>query len=317
LKVESPIGEEKKQDGPHIKRAHGGTIDEPSTKVARRSANDDDEWGEELHRKFAAAIFEIGLRNSSPAVILENMSQKPKSITSERVKSKLQKYRNNKEKSKQEFLEEYEAFLHRAKAIECAGVTPRGSSAAASLLEMMGAKKLLGGDAAAFLSYAVMKEQEVNAGDGDAAVLSTQILRKGALEYVENFAGAGIPFPELTEPEKKSSLGVSMTFVMGLFLSMTQHLKRERAMAENLVASGLNGVASNQELPADQRQDSLSETRPGSSKVSFLLGTTAQYAIQPNNGNAQLLSTPGPESGEETGEKHLNGSLEPTITEMI
>jgi hypothetical protein len=75
-----------------------------------------------------------------------------------------------------------------------------------------------------------MKEREIKPGSG--SVLSTAILKKGALEYVENFSGTGIAFPKLTEEEKNSSLGVSMTFIMGLFLSMTQHIMKERARAE-------------------------------------------------------------------------------------
>lgn len=241
-----PANEEKKHDIPRVtpKRLHEDAMDgSPSSKMARLPVNDEDDWSEDLHSKFVDAIFEIGLRNASPAIILENMTQKPESITSERVKSKLQKYRNNKDKSKQEFLDEYMAFLHRAKAIECTGGASRGASAASSLLEMMGSKKLLGGDAAAFLSYAVMKEGEVKSDDSEGPVLSNELVRNGSLDYVENFAGAVVPFPELTDAEKKSSLGVSMTFVMGLFLSMTQHLKSERATQESFGASGPSGLS--------------------------------------------------------------------------
>jgi SHAQKYF class myb-like DNA-binding protein len=276
----------------------------PNNKVARGAvvSNEEDGWTEDLHRHFVSAIFEIGLRNSSPAVILENMTQKPKTITSERVKSKLQKYRNNKEKSRQDFVEEYDAFLQRARAIENAGGTARGTSSANVILEMMGSNKLLGGDAAAFLSYAVRKEREATIPDGEGAVLSTQLLRKGALEYVDNFAGASVPFPELTETEKKSSLGVSMTFVMGLFLSMTQHLTREREMAENISVSGLTPAAT--VSPTDQRRGAgAAERQP---KVSFSMNTAAEYSLQSDSG-----------SGEETGEEQLNGSAKPSKTEMV
>ena len=145
-------------------------------KKAERSSDEFDrrEWSEEMHKMFVAAIFEVGLRNSSPAVILENMAQKPKTITSERIKSKLQKYRNNRDKSKQEFMDEYSSFLHRAHAIECAGGAGGAVATPVALLEMMGSSKLLGGDAAAFLSYAVMKEGEGNQEGGtEGSALST------------------------------------------------------------------------------------------------------------------------------------------------
>lgn len=257
---------------------------------------DEDGWTEEQHKEFVSAVFEIGLRNSSPAVILENMTQKPKTITSERVKSKLQKYRNNREKSKQEFLEGYDAFLQRAKAIERAGGTPRGSSPAASLLEVMGSPKLVGGDVAAFLSYAVLKECESrNNGDGEGAVLSTRLLRKGAMEYVDNFAGTGIPFPELTESEKKSSLGVSMTFVMGLFLSMTQHLMRERTAASSGAAGAQNTIelSTGSLVPPHHATDGTVAQFPRN----FPHGHSVEQGVT-RNGGAVAGSTPKPVAAE-------------------
>lgn len=194
---------------------------------------DEESWTDDLHRHLVSAVFEIGLRNASPAVILENMTEKARAITSERVKSKLQKYRNNKKKSRQDFMEEYDAFLARMKTVGCAGLGTQSSRSPTALLEMMGCKKLLGGDAAAFLSYAVMNEQQIGISQGSStgegiAAMSSHLLRKDVTEYIQDFEGTGIPFPELSEEEKKTSLGVSLTFVMGLFLSMTQHLMSER-----------------------------------------------------------------------------------------
>ena len=194
-------------------------------------------WDENLHRKFVGAIFDVGLRNSSPAIILENMTYKSKAITSERVKSKLQKYRNQKGKSEKEYMEEYDAFLARLKALGRAGAGTQAGDSPYGLLEMMGCKKMLGGDAAAFLSYAVLNENGGNAkgigatGTVGANAPASQLVGN-VNEYVDQFAGMGIPFPELTEAEKKTSLGLSMTLVMGLFMSMTQHLTKERAEAQ-------------------------------------------------------------------------------------
>ncbi len=208
--------------------------------VTHVDSADEGIWSDELHRHLVSAVFEIGLRNASPAVILENMTEKAKAITSERVKSKLQKYRNNKKKSRQDFMEEYDAFLARMKTVGCAGMGTQHGRSPTALLEMMGCKKLLGGDAAAFLSYAVINEQHLGAprgnptGEGIAA-MSSHLLRKDVTEYIQDFEGTGIPFPELSEEEKNTSLGISLTFVMGLFLSMTQHVMSERADARRLV----------------------------------------------------------------------------------
>jgi SHAQKYF class myb-like DNA-binding protein len=66
-------------------------------------------WSREMHRAFVEAVYATGVKHASPSVILDamvNTTQMP--LTSERVKSRLQKYRNNVEKSKKDFLKEYE-----------------------------------------------------------------------------------------------------------------------------------------------------------------------------------------------------------------
>ena len=67
-------------------------------------------WPDELHRDFVAAVFEVGLKHSSPSAIMEHMRQNP-NVTSERVKSHLQKYRLNRQKSRNEFMNSYDRSL--------------------------------------------------------------------------------------------------------------------------------------------------------------------------------------------------------------
>jgi SHAQKYF class myb-like DNA-binding protein len=50
------------------------------------SEGEEDNWSEELHKHFVEAIYDCGLRHSSPSVIMENMVLHPESLTSERVK---------------------------------------------------------------------------------------------------------------------------------------------------------------------------------------------------------------------------------------
>ena len=78
--------------------------------------NHDDEtpWDEDIHRSFVEAIFEIGLKHSSPSVIVENMITHPTNLTSERVKSHLQKMRLHRSKEKKRFLEDFDTFLRQA-----------------------------------------------------------------------------------------------------------------------------------------------------------------------------------------------------------
>jgi SHAQKYF class myb-like DNA-binding protein len=200
----------------------------------------DDAWTEQQHQDFVAAIFDVGLKQSSPSVIMEHMTRCKGAdmITSERIKSKLQKYRNNKEKSKQEFMDEYHSFLHRAKLMGGSNLTNPSS-----IFLLMGPseRSLLGGDVAGYLTFAASKGEGANRvnkpntnteggvdGTNDGTIVSSHVLQQGILDFVNDFAGRTIPFPTLSEAEKNSPLGASMTFVMGLFFSMQQQLVRDR-----------------------------------------------------------------------------------------
>ncbi|KAJ0400343.1 hypothetical protein ATCC90586_007802 [Pythium insidiosum] len=81
-------------------------------------------WPEELHRLFVAAIFDVGLKNASPKALLTNASPKAlltimmaggatSDLTTEHLKSHLQKYRLNYERSRLEFLEMYDESSRR------------------------------------------------------------------------------------------------------------------------------------------------------------------------------------------------------------
>ena len=221
-----------------------------------------------FHRALVEAIFELGLTHSSPGVIMDGMAHSHEAITSERVKSKLQKYRNNKDKSQVEFMEEYDTFLARVQAL--------GSRASPDDIRAMlaqgdmnndgdGNSPLLGGDAAAYLSYMALNGQgamnnnnnnnvEFGGGGDSSTVFSAasggassaggfnnnknrmmmpppahRNFQIEAQQFLRNFDGRGLAFPRLTEDEKKSPLGVSMVYVMGLFMQMKQLIEAERA----------------------------------------------------------------------------------------
>lgn len=99
-------------------------------------------WSEALHRDFVSAVFDIGVKHASPAVVLDTMLIQDKEVTSERVKSHLQKYRVHKERSKTEFMAEYDKALRRIK--ERGGAKWRPTD------------RFLGGDVAAAMSYYTM-----------------------------------------------------------------------------------------------------------------------------------------------------------------
>mmetsp|Transcript_16493 Transcript_16493/g.33925 ORF Transcript_16493/g.33925 Transcript_16493/m.33925 type:complete len:953 (-) Transcript_16493:1550-4408(-) len=189
------------------------------------------QWTLEQHKEFAAAIFEIGLKNCSPSIIMENMRKQPRYITRERTKSHLQKYRQTKKRSKGEFLKEYDAFfksteqakahLNRKDSSSCDSekdkVTgkrkePIPKAILTTALEGKKPSKLLGGKAAALLSYSVLNGFSTNHGPDQ--------LQYKAAKFTE--------FPSLTEEEKRSSVGASLLQVKSLLDNMTDVLLKTR-----------------------------------------------------------------------------------------
>ena len=65
----------------------------------------------QLHRDFVCAVFEVGLRYATPSGIMEQMIPNL-DITSERVKSHLQRYRLNVVKSRNEFKSKYAGIYY-------------------------------------------------------------------------------------------------------------------------------------------------------------------------------------------------------------
>lgn len=212
----------------------------------RKSAKDTDgrwskrfTWPEDLHRDFVSAIFDVGLKHSSPSTIMEYMPPHDK-INSERIKSHLQKYRLHRAKSREEFLTSYETSLKKMNE---------------SGLEHIQA--LAGGEVAAHLTYSALHAPDEDATDpnnptsSSAGELRTDVPASGSAAASSSRRPSGGPIPSssttgsapnppkegtlilprLTEDEKQSALGTSMGYLMGLFFSLTQQLMAQRAAA--------------------------------------------------------------------------------------
>jgi SHAQKYF class myb-like DNA-binding protein len=202
------------------KRRPKGGPEQGDAKKLKTNPKPADAWTESTHRKFVETIYDIGVTNASPAVILENMTEHHQAVTSERVKSHLQKYRKNRTKSKQEFIDEYNSWIQKALTVGAAGSSELASPLA--IVNMMGTGKMQGGDLAAFLSYSAMFDENCELyGQSD-------IPRIRSSEFTNYVRGTHVPFPALTEEERKSPLGISISHVISLFYSMTQLLMQER-----------------------------------------------------------------------------------------
>jgi len=65
-------------------------------------------WDDYMHRLFIASVFDIGLKSAKPKLILGNMEFRPDNLTTENIKSHLQKYRSNSSKYRTMFLKQFD-----------------------------------------------------------------------------------------------------------------------------------------------------------------------------------------------------------------
>lgn len=144
----------KRQRPSSTTRSPSEEADDDGNKHSKQSA---DEWAEDYHRDFVSAIFEVGLKHSSPTAILEHMARND-NLTVERVKSRLQKFRLKRDESKQEFMHSYEENVARFKseADEAAAAAAAGGEGAVA--PTYGEVQNRAGEPAAFLTHAAMAE---------------------------------------------------------------------------------------------------------------------------------------------------------------
>lgn len=65
-------------------------------------------WTEDLHKRFVSSIFDFGLKNATPKILYELMQPGPAEMTSDHIKSHLQKFRNNSAVGREMFLKDFE-----------------------------------------------------------------------------------------------------------------------------------------------------------------------------------------------------------------
>ena len=251
-------------------------------------------WTEETHRAFVSSVFAIGLKHSSPSALMEIMglsatkartvavaksgpmttgpagsdpaknSSAASVLTVERVKSHLQKYRINKDKSRGEFLASYDTAMerlaegHQVGSWELATPSPALVAPAVREEEMQGylgrpVRKLRSGEAAAVLTRETMAAEERGVRGGgvtrwtDTTVTSAVAARDitPSLPLLSPFAGppggtggagwTALPLPALTDHESRTPLGTSIQLMTGLARSLREELLRSRE--ESLIGS--------------------------------------------------------------------------------
>jgi len=194
-------------------------------------------WPDELHRDFVSAVFDVGLKHSSPSAIMEFMRPNP-DVTSERVKSRLQKYRKNREKSRNEFMASYDSALERfQRRQQEQNQAPQGGQ---EDVENSG-HSVSGGEAAALCTHASFAER-IHASDGGSVSLVssvrstpvTGIAPTSSVSQLSQLAtreadGVGtLHMPLLTTEEKDGHIGQSFGYLVGLYQSLSRQLEESR-----------------------------------------------------------------------------------------
>jgi hypothetical protein len=205
------------------------------------------------------AVYDVGVKHSSPAVIQEHMiACRDEHVTGERLKSHLQKYRKNLAKNRDEFLNEYDSWLERALAVgvisglddpphPLLGNRYNFDGGPCYLLPPMAVAeavgtRVLGGEAPAFVTYSVLYERCAVADDLDEADQPRSIsidLRKPVMMDASESLPLSEPhqefsIPILTDEERNSPLGACFMRVVGLFRPMSRLLLSEREKTQAL-----------------------------------------------------------------------------------
>ena len=188
------------------------------------------QWPDELHREFVAAVFDVGLKHASPSALLEFLDSSAMTanggvITSERVKSHLQKYRLHRGRSKREFLASYDAAVSKMRRQRKGYLADDDEISA-----------LAGGEVAAHLTcvasatddaHAALLPATANDGGGGKIAAAT-----AAAASASSASSNVLYLPRLTEEEKRSPIGASMGYLMGLFFALQQQLSHQRAVQQ-------------------------------------------------------------------------------------
>lgn len=205
----------------------------------------------DLHRDFVSAIFDVGLKHSSPSAILEHMPQHEQ-ITTERIKSHLQKYRLHRIKSKKEFISSYEASVrnyqqqqpppsnhnhnhnpippnnnHYYDHTSAAGSIVSGNGEVAAHLT---AASLAANSNSNWGSTNTMHDSYHPVTPARDNPLSQQQHEQQQQQQSDTRCNDSLMLPQLTEAEKESPIGSAMGYLMGLFFSLKQQLMIQRSL---------------------------------------------------------------------------------------
>lgn len=242
-------------------------------------------WPEDLHRDFVSAIFDVGLKHSSPSTIMEHMP-KHQQITTERIKSHLQKYRLHRVNSKKEFISSYEASLRNFQQNQ--------NTSSNNLVSG-------GGEVAAHLTASNIVTNKVTTGTGSkegapnnalATVTSADPCQKQHQELYQSQnisdGNNSLMLPQLTEAEKASPIGAAMGYLMGLFFSLKQQLIIQRSLeAAGEKAKGNVLFSPSATAMAPVGSSNIAPNNPSSAATAAAVAAGVEFAADGNMQQSQ------------------------------
>lgn len=177
-------------------------------------------WSEELHRDFVSSIFDIGLKNSTPASIQNDVASRG-NFTSEQIKAHLYKYRILRLNSKRDFISlsnpnatnlldssrdiEYVSDASTSKHIESAPTCQASSSTSRGIEQ----KLVVPATNEYNATHSIEEQNHEDITDG-------------------NHGYSALPLIQLTKEEMSSPSGASFVYLTGLFQSLKEQLYQQR-----------------------------------------------------------------------------------------
>jgi len=182
----------------------------------------EDDWDVEQHRAFVSAVFDEGMKYASPSVVMEHMNDK-RDLTSDRVKSRLQKFRKRQSKSKTDFMFDYDSCMEKFTA-------KRGpeSRIESCLPDDERCKRSGGGAAIARVTQAILAESSV-AEPAKLLVTGGTNSLFGPEKFLNQLKQDNVLLElSLSDKERQSPLGISLGHVMAMVQPLAQIVFRER-----------------------------------------------------------------------------------------
>ena len=263
--------------------------------------NNPDQLTVEQHRALVHAIYEIGLSDSSPMLIWEHMSEKIKAaypeLNIEKLKSKLQKYRKNKDKYEEEFMSEYDTTLK--ELLEQDTSKSGGESHPLSS----------GGPDIANLTHSILIQEDAadttNSMGHTFPFLSEEKARNvlhgdssrpsASLPISDNQGSCGaMTLPVLTQAEMNSPIGKSFDFFFALFESLKCELYAQREKQRWSAQNGNHHFSLHDninQVEQDAHPDTMSSLNPRGHEIhqrgSFTPIPSSEYVYTTNDQKQQ------------------------------